>query len=135
MLQVRAVLSFSKFLVFISLLFPLKNELFRREVKMLLGEDFGSAGRSGGAGSNRSGSKGGVPRRDSRPGGESAPSSSGSADLGIMKTLNSMGGAAKRNLSQLAERFSQNNKANNRRPVEGPGREFRQLGEDEVSGF
>ena len=43
-----------------------------------------------------------------------------------------MGGAAKRNLSQLAERFSQSSKA--RRPSEGPGREFKPLvdgGEDD----
>lgn len=44
-------------------------------------------------------------RRNSRNGGagdESAP------DLGILKALSSMGTAAKRNLSQLAERFQNN---------------------------
>jgi len=114
----------------------LQNELFRREAQMLLGEDFGSSGRSGGAGSNRFYQPGKLPRRDSRPESNTAPSSSAAggtaSDLGILKSLNSMGGAAKRNLSQLAERFSQSNKAsNNRRPAEGPGREFKQLGDEE----
>jgi hypothetical protein len=46
-----------------------------------------------------------------------------------MKSLSSMGGAAKRNLSQLAERFSQSSRASNRtrNGETGTAREFKPL--------
>lgn len=125
----------------------LQNELFRREARALLGDDFMQ--QAGGAGAPRGGNaptgarygtnRGGAPptgpvRRDS-----AAASSSNNADLGIVKAISSMGSATKRNLSQLAVRFSRNNNANssstgasgvsggNARRESGSAREFKPL--------
>jgi hypothetical protein len=97
--------------------------LFRKEAQRILGEDFsgngGARGRQPSAG--RGAGASGPVRRDSRP--------SETTDLGIMKSLSSMGGAAKRNLSQLAERFSQSSRASNRtrNGETGTAREFKPL--------
>jgi hypothetical protein len=125
----------------------LQNEMFRREARALLGDDFmqqaggAEAARGGNAptgaryGTNRSGAPPAGPvRRDS-----AAAGGANNADLGIVKAISSMGSATKRNLSQLAVRFSRNNNANgtstgaggvsggNARRESGSAREFKPL--------
>lgn len=86
--------------------FYCQNELFQKEVREVLGDEFLEHNRQiRNDGARSAGTGVGAPhsRRNSRNGGgagdEAAP------DLGILKALSSMGTAAKRNLSQLAERF------------------------------
>lgn len=108
----------------------LQNELFQREVRAMLGDDFMMPSRTG-PGAPTPGS---AHRQASRTGTE-GPSSANSAstDMGIMKALSSMGSATKRNISNLAQRFSAGSSSGNaqRRPSRngetGNAREFRPL--------
>lgn len=68
----------------------------------MLGDEFFQEQRQRGA--NTTGNGGSNSRRGSKAGGE---------DLGILKALSSMGSAAKKNLSSLAERFQGKNSTNN----------------------
>lgn len=96
----------------------LQNAMFRKEAQRLLGEDFVRGAQQNTAGRND------PQRRQSRPG-AGANTAQNSGDLGIAKAFSSLGSAAKKNLSQLAERFSQSNKASRRDP--GAPREFKAL--------
>ncbi len=109
-----------------------QNELFQKEVRDVLGDEFfenhrqNRAGAGGSAGNNRSiggGGAGNNVRRNSKTGAEDP------ADLGILKGLSSMGSAAKKNLLQMAERFSASNNgtATNAQGHTGTAREFRPL--------
>ncbi len=121
------------FIDLISSVSPQQNELFQKEVRDVLGDEFfenhrqNRAGAGGSAGSNRSiggGATGnGNVRRNSKTGAEDP------ADLGILKGLSSMGSAAKKNLLQMAERFSASNNgtATNAQGHVGTAREFRPL--------
>ncbi len=97
--------------------------MFRKEAQRLLGEDFVRGAQQNTAGRND------PQRRQSRPG-AGANTAQNSGDLGIAKAFSSLGSAAKKNLSQLAERFSQSNKASRRDP--GAPREFKALVGEEV---
>lgn len=88
----------------------LQNELFQREARAMLGDDFDFASLN-----RRS-----VPRTATAGGGAAAQANSSnanananSADLGIMKALSSMGSATKRSLSLMAQRFSSGGAAGN----------------------
>lgn len=101
----------------------LQNEMFQREVRRMMGDDFlrgdpntefidpryqsgqgrGQVNRSNSVGGP---SRGGTINRVTPHGGGNNNNANDSADLGIMKALSSMGGAAKKNLSMLAERFA-----------------------------
>jgi len=95
----------------------LQNAMFRKEAQRLLGEDFvrGAQQNAGGRSDPQ--------RRQSRPGANTTQTAN--SDLGIAKAFSSLGSAAKKNLSQLAERFSQSNKATRR--DSGAPREFKAL--------
>ena len=101
--------------------------MFRREAQRVLGEDFNRAVRGSQSG-NRNTTNQANQRRPSGTRRDSANNQP--VDLGIVKALSSMGSAAKKNLSQLAERFSQSNKANRN---QGEGREFKPLAGEEVT--
>ncbi len=107
----------------------LQNEMFQREVRQHLGEDFANNfhGQRYSVGGNPPLRSTPNTRRDPRVAG-AAPTTAGptgigspnntvtadnSGDLGIMKSLSSMGSAARRNLVQLAQRFSQSNPQSN----------------------
>ena len=100
--------------------------MFRKEAQRILGEDFNRAVR-GAQQNNGAGGRGEPQRRPSRR--DSANGQPG--DLGIAKAFSSLSTAARKNLSQLAERFSQNNKASRRES--GTAREFKPLVGEEVS--
>ena len=103
--------------------------MFQREVRQLMGDDFlrGDSGAEFGDGPYAARSQQGrapMNRAHSSGAGVGGPSRGGTinrvtphtggnnanandpADLGILKALSSMGGAAKKNLSMLAERFA-----------------------------
>ena len=132
----------------------LQNELFQREVRQHLGDDF--ANNFHGQRYSVGGQQPRVApntRRDPRVAGaaaQSGPTGIGSSnnvvaggdnsgDLGIMKSISSMGSAARRNLVQLAQRFSQSNQSSTGQQMHhrtgemGTSNEFRPLvdGHDE----
>mmetsp|Transcript_188 Transcript_188/g.359 ORF Transcript_188/g.359 Transcript_188/m.359 type:complete len:337 (+) Transcript_188:118-1128(+) len=80
----------------------LQNEMFQSQARELLGEEFmrddngGSASRRG-SNANANAASGGTNHRQA--------SAAGDNNLGIMNSLSSMGSAAKRNLTQLAQAF------------------------------
>ena len=88
-----------------------QNELFQNEARRVLGDDFlrDTYGDSAGAGGTAP-----PPGRGSsrvQPAGANQPHHEAGADLGIMRALNSMGSAAKRNLTQLAQGFNSNGRS------------------------
>ncbi len=99
----------------------------------MLGDEFFNQNRqarnSNGGSRSSSGATGAPVRRDSR--GNAVAANDEAADLGILKALSSMGSAAKKNLSQLAERFSQGGAGagtqTNANGNTGTAREFRPL--------
>lgn len=118
----------------------LQNELFQREVRAMFGDDFvrqvnsqngrQTTGQRPTPGRQPSGA---APRPSVTNTSTPADQSQGEADLGIMKALSSMGGAARRNLSMLAQRFSTQQQTRNGET--GTAREFKPLvdnnGEDD----
>lgn len=134
----------------------LQNELFQREVRQHLGDDFANNFRGqrysvGGGGQQPRGPP--VARRDPRMNGAAAGTTGigspnnvvggeNAGDLGIMKSLSSMGSAARRNLVQLAQRFSSGQQSSSQQQLHhrtgevGTSGEFRPLvdgnDEDEV---
>lgn len=108
----------------------LQNELFRNEARQILGEDFIQT-------SQRRPSQAASTGRNTRPTNTSSATTN-DGDLGIMKSLSSLGSAARKNLNQLAVRFSQNNNSSanrnssrdgnyNRQSESGNVREFKPL--------
>lgn len=107
----------------------LQNEMFQREVRQHLGDDFANNihGQRYSVGEQQQPRGPPNTRRDPRVAGAAASTSgtgptgigspnnvaagagADSGDLGIVKSLSSMGSAARRNLVQLAQRFSQSN--------------------------
>jgi len=98
----------------------LQNELFQREVAAAMGQDFVRGMRGdprasmGAPGSGPHAGRGGAyPSQRNSYGGQGgqpgAPGQEGIPDMGILKGLSQMGEAAKRNLSQMAVRFSSKN--------------------------
>jgi len=88
-----------------------QNELFQNEARRVLGDDFlrDTYGDSASAGGSAP-----PPGRGSsrvQPAGANQPHHEAGADLGIMRALNSMGSAAKRNLTQLAQGFNSNGRS------------------------
>lgn len=84
--------------------------MFRKEVRAIFGDDFIERDTN--------------PNRANSSAARIEKQSSEAADMGILKTISSMGSAAKRNLSVLAERFSQKNA---RQTETGTAREFAPL--------
>ena len=80
----------------------MQDELFRAQARDLLGDNFPGGGSRRTVPSNGSGS---TSNRNQPAAGNTQPQ----PDMGILKALNSMGSAAKRNLSNLAQGFSSNN--------------------------
>jgi hypothetical protein len=96
----------------------LQNEMFRNEVRGILGDDFyaahshnatsnnvplRTAGSQAGPGSNR------PPINNPNTNTQNTATANNDVDLGIAKALSSMGSAAKRNLMNLATRFNRQN--------------------------
>jgi hypothetical protein len=131
----------------------LQNELFQREVRAMFGEDFVRQAASGNAAgifprayeSVRvlfilvSIGRQHAPRQGAAAAGRNANTpaegaSNTDGDLGILKSISSMGGAARRNLSLLASRFS-SGQQQTRNGETGTSREFKPLvdgnGDDE----
>lgn len=115
------------------IIFYIQNELFQSEARRVLGDNFlrdsyGDDTAAGAAGAASSGGRG-------APAGAAGPSRSVSGRVqpagaqpqqqegGIMRALSSMGSAAKRNLTQLAQSFnsgsSNNNSGNNNNATTG----------------
>eukprot|EP01033_Poteriospumella_lacustris_P008159 gene8160-5875_t len=112
----------------------LQNELFQREVRAMFGEDFVRQAASGNAAGRQH-----APRQGAAAAGRNANTpaegaSNTDGDLGILKSISSMGGAARRNLSLLASRFS-SGQQQTRNGETGTSREFKPLvdgnGDDE----
>lgn len=100
----------------------LQNELFQREVRAALGDDFMQGAQPS------HGAQPGAPPMQRTASQQQAPAAAaGSADLGIMKALASMGSATKRNLSSMATRFSASSAPPRRSQEAGTQREFRPL--------
>jgi hypothetical protein len=102
----------------------LQNELFQKEVRTILGDEFMTP-----SGAHRSSRGAAV---DGTASGTTAGASN--ADLGIMKALSSMGSATKKNLTLLAQRFSAGGatsagaaRRSSRGEETGTAREFRPL--------
>jgi len=88
----------------------LQNEMFQSQARELLGEDFMRNDYGGGGVGGERGARGmGQPRRQEP------------ADMGIMKAISSMGAAAKKNLTQLAETFKTSNSGSGTRSGSGSG--------------
>lgn len=130
----------------------LQNELFQREARAMLGDDFdfASMNRRSVSRSAAEGGGGGAAAAAAQANSNNANANGNSADLGIMKALSSMGSATKRSLSLMAQRFSSggaaggNAHANTNAPgganaptrrysrgETGTGREFRPLVESD----
>lgn len=98
----------------------LQNEMFQREVRANMGDDFvtrmrrtGGRDPNGGASSSSSSSTSRQSQQglDSRNGtGTAAPRRDSVPDMGIMKGLSSLSAGAKRNLNALAAKFDSKNK-------------------------
>lgn len=112
----------------------LQNELFQREVRAMFGDDFirQTAGRqqqSTPQGRPVPARQGSAATRNSfsgNAGTNTDPATASDGDMGIMKSLSSMGSAARRNLSMLAARFS-SNQQQTRNGETGNAREFKPL--------
>jgi hypothetical protein len=94
-----------------------QNELFQSEARRVLGDNFmrENYGDDTAASGVAFSAAGGAPRRGPsrvQPAGSNAPPEP-NPDLGIMRALSSMGSAAKRNLTQLAQGFNSSSSTNN----------------------
>lgn len=90
--------------------------MFQQQAREMLGDNF----------MNEAYGPGGLPRNSSRQGSARAQPAAGAPppqpDMGILKALNSMGSAAKRNLTQLAQGFNSNSSnSNNAAPTSSRG--------------
>lgn len=101
--------------------------MFRQEVRDVFGEDLVDQNQTS---TNTSNTR--RPSTATAPGTSRTPSGAtdNTGDLGIVKAISSMGSAARRNLAQMADRFSRQNtatSANARRSESGTTREFAPL--------
>jgi len=111
----------------------LQNELFLREARQVLGPEYDfSAQQQGRYPRNNQPNDPNRSRTNSRPVSGDGADPTANPDLGIMKTLSSMGTAAKSRLAALATRFRTGNQPT-RNGETGHAREFRPLvdGNDE----
>lgn len=100
----------------------------------MFGDDFVAAARGSGARPAGQNSRNQTSVTNSRQPSGDGTAAGGQEDLGIMKAISSMGGAARRNLSMLAQRFS-SGQQQTRNGETGNAREFKPLvdnnGDDE----
>jgi hypothetical protein len=92
-----------------------QNELFQNEARRVLGDNFMRENYGDDTAGVAPSAAGGAPRRGTsrvQPAGSNAPPEP-NPDLGIMRALSSMGSAAKRNLTQLAQGFNSSSSNSN----------------------